>query len=146
MVSHRLMPLDTYLRNSNFVEILTARLSEFQLYHKVFVQLENKLPEELNNLENTVKNNFYGIVLEILSNVSKHSHATELRISSHIDNRENMHFIFLDNGVGVRKNQGNGIGILSMQQRAEILDGGLEISMKDSGTKIALYFPLKQHK
>jgi two-component system NarL family sensor kinase len=146
MVSHRLMPLDSYLRgNNSFTEIIKARLSEFQLFHKIYVNLKQAIPEVLNTFKVEAQNNFYGITLEILSNVSKHSHATELQITNYLDNKNQLHFVFSDNGLGIQTQKKEGIGILSMRQRTQALNGTIEIEKIDSGTWIHLQIPLKMN-
>src|SRR5690606_32847188 len=58
VVSHRLYPLEMYMGQQKFTDIIKSRLSEFQLYGNIFVELENQLPELLNQLDLVVQNNF----------------------------------------------------------------------------------------
>lgn len=116
-------------------------MSEFQLYSNIFVELENQLPEELNDIEISTKNNFYGIVLEILNNVEKHSHASKLVIKNWNDTN-NIHFTFTDNGIGISEKNTSGIGLLNIQQRCELIEGRFEIKKIASGTEAHIHFPL----
>ncbi len=140
-VSHRLSPLEKQITTQKFTNIIKARLSEFQLYSNIFVELENQLPEELNDIEISTKNNFYGIVLEILNNVEKHSHASKLVIKNWNDTN-NIHFTFTDNGIGISEKNTSGIGLLNIQQRCELIEGSFEIKKIASGTEAHIHFPL----
>ena len=142
MVSHRLYPLEMYVGKQKFTDIIKSRLSEFQLYGNVFVELENQFPEELNNRSLTVQNNFYGILLEVLNNIERHSHATKLIIKNYLDEENNIHFVFEDNGIGIQKKHKKGIGLMNIEQRVEILDGKSVITKTDLGTKVHINFPI----
>ncbi|WP_025668075.1 tetratricopeptide repeat-containing sensor histidine kinase [Aquimarina megaterium] len=141
-VSHRLSPIIT---NHQFIDVIKARLTEFQAYHKILVVLQNEFPSQLNALHEGKKNNFYGIILEILQNVAKHSQATELHISNQIDNSNHIHFTFLDNGVGITNDHPKGIGIQNIRQRTDILRGRVKIQKVNLGTEIHIQFPLKNN-
>lgn len=141
-VSHRLYPLEMYMGKQKFTDVIMSRLTEFQLYGKVFVELENKLPELLNKQSLTLQNNFYGIFLEVLNNIEKHAVATKLTIKNKLDNSHKLHFIFEDNGVGITKNHKEGIGLLNIKQRAEILEGTCNITNIETGTRVHIYFPI----
>lgn len=141
-VSHRLSPLEMQINNQPFTKIIKARLSEFQLYSKIFVELENQLPSFLDELDISKQTNLYGILLEILNNVKKHSHATRLTIKNKIMD-DIFYIIFQDNGIGIQKNKSESIGILNIKQRAEILGGSYKINSSSSGTVLTISFPVK---
>ncbi|TGV01799.1 tetratricopeptide repeat-containing sensor histidine kinase [Flavivirga rizhaonensis] len=143
VVSHRLYPLEIQVGKQKFTDIIKSRLSEFQLYGNVYVELEVPLPKELDTTSLIIQNNFYGILLEVLNNIEKHSHATKLTLNSFIENKR-MHFIFLDNGIGIEQNSKEGIGILNIKQRCEILEGSCSIKKVESGTEVYVNFPLKK--
>ncbi|MCB4798448.1 tetratricopeptide repeat-containing sensor histidine kinase [Neotamlana laminarinivorans] len=141
-VSHRLYPLEMYMGKQKFTDVIKSRLSEFQLYGKVFVELQKPLPELLNHLSLSVQNNFYGIILEVLNNVDKHAFAKKLTINNYIKTH-NLHFTFQDNGIGITQNHKEGIGLMNIKQRVEILEGFCEIIKIETGTQVHIYFPLK---
>ncbi|KJD33845.1 hypothetical protein PK35_03620 [Tamlana nanhaiensis] len=144
-VSHRLNPLEMYIGKQKFTDVIKSRLSEFQLYGKVFVELENELPEFLNELSLTIQNNFYGILLEVLNNIEKHALATKVIIKNSVDDKQWLHFIFEDNGIGIVQNHKEGIGLMNIKQRVEILEGSCNIGKTDTGTQVHIYFPLNKH-
>ncbi len=143
IVSHRLSPLEMQMSHQKFTEVIRSRLSEFHLYGKVFVELEEQLPNVLNELDLVIQNNFYGILLEILNNVEKHSHATKLNINHFTDEDNKLHFIFNDNGIGIDKDFKEGIGLLNIRQRCEIIGGECIIEKVNSGTQVSINFPIK---
>lgn len=145
IISHRLYPLEMQISNQKFTDVIKSRLSEFQLYGNVFVELENHLPEILNSLNLMTQNNFYGILLEILNNVEKHSHATKINISHYKDNKAHLHFLFTDNGIGIKNNVKEGIGLLNIKQRCEIMEGRCDIKKIETGTMVHINFPIKKN-
>jgi signal transduction histidine kinase len=142
LVSHRLYPLEMYMGKQKFTDIVKSRLSEFQLYGNVFVELEDQLPDLLNKLPIGVQNNLYGILLEVLNNVEKHALATKLNIKNFKDGRGNLHIVFEDNGIGIKNQHREGIGLMNIKQRVEILEGNCSISKTQIGTKVHIDFPL----
>ena len=102
-------------------------------------------PNEEYVLPDLVKTNVYRILQEALTNIARHSKATEVNV----DFECNAHTISLqvsDNGVGFCKEkigEGNTLGILGMRERAAIIYGTLEIeTMPKKGTKLILTAPL----
>lgn len=88
----------------------------------------------------------YRMLQEIIQNTFKHARAKELRIDIVVKDKT----IFLqtkDDGVGFNYNeknqQANGVGLLSLQSRAELLEGQLVVhSHPGSGTLFELEIPL----
>ncbi len=93
----------------------------------------------------------YRICQEIASNITKHSEATEANFEFHFKENEFIGIIS-DNGVGfnIEEYQMNGnkprsFGLVSVQERAKILNGYLEYQSKiNEGTKIYFRIPLKE--
>jgi signal transduction histidine kinase len=92
----------------------------------------------------------YRIVQEALNNVARHSRARE----AWVDIEERAHELCLeirDNGVGfevgnpAERSPNDGIGLMGMRERAEHLNGTLEVqSAPGKGTAINVRIPLKQ--
>ncbi|WP_158169959.1 ATP-binding protein [Mycolicibacterium smegmatis] len=83
----------------------------------------------------------YLLVSEALTNVVKHAHAT--RADVHLDVDEgHLHVVVSDDGVG-GANQGQGSGLLGMQDRVDAVRGTLVIeSRRGRGTVVAAHLPL----
>ncbi len=144
VVSHRLSPLQHIIGNKKFTDIIKSRLSEFQLYSDIFIELENPIPDMLNGVKSVVQNNFYGILLEILNNVEKHSMATKLTINNFVDVKQRLNFIFIDNGIGIEHKSKEGIGLLNIRQRCELIEGRCSFEKVESGTKVHIVLPINK--
>lgn len=90
--------------------------------------------------------NLYRIVQEALSNILKHSGATEagVRVSAV---RGQVRSEISDNGRGLKRvEDSQGFGIRSMAERARLLGGSLEISSQPgAGTTLVITTPVRGH-
>jgi len=98
---------------------------------------------ELPQWGETEELNIYRILQESLTNILKHSRATEVNLL--LTKQPGQRFLFLisDNGRGFDINISNrGIGLTSMTERAEMLNGRFHVeSSEGAGTKILLEVP-----
>jgi signal transduction histidine kinase len=92
----------------------------------------------------------YRIVQEALNNVARHSRATEAWVEMEERKRE-LCLEIRDNGVGfevgnpAERSPNDGIGMMGMRERAEHLNGTLEVqSVPGKGTAISVRIPLKE--
>ena len=92
----------------------------------------------------------YRIVQEALNNVARHSRATEAWVEMEERERE-LCLEIRDNGVGfevgnpAERSPHDGIGLMGMRERAEHLNGTLEVqSSPGKGTAVNVRIPLKQ--
>lgn len=91
----------------------------------------------------------FRIAQEAMTNAIRHSHASQIEIELQQHDNE-LELIFRDNGVGFeikavrqRMMHGTSLGLLSMEERARLIHGWLEIdSRTDAGTRIRGHFPL----
>jgi signal transduction histidine kinase len=116
---------------------------EFSKRHKIQIAFDQgALPEPMPS-ETALC--IFRVVQEGLQNVNKHSHAS--RVEVHLTGGSSeISLILSDNGVGFdlsQKYASNGIGILSMKERARMLCGTFEIqSAPMKGTLITVKIPL----
>jgi signal transduction histidine kinase len=98
-------------------------------------------------LPRDVEANLYRIAQEALHNIAKHAHATQVTVYLA---QQDGHLVLLieDNGRGFdsRRTQGpddrNGMGLMSMQERAALVGGQLDIeSLAHHGTSIYVRIP-----
>lgn len=93
-----------------------------------------------------VETNFYRIAQEALNNINKHAEAKNVEIM--LEKRGNLIVLIIqDDGKGFnakdKKMRGKGIGLIGMQERAELIKGNLEIeSAPGAGTTIFVRVPL----
>ena len=117
---------------------------EFSKQHKIQIAFDKAdLPEPI---PSEITLCLFRIVQEGLQNVNKHSRAS--RVEVRLTGRPTEISLSLsDNGVGFDLSQNyasNGIGILSMKERARMLDGTFKIrSAPMKGTQITVNIPLK---
>lgn len=106
----------------------------------------NKIPEsniKIDCIENIYDKRFselielhaYRIFQEALSNALKHAKCTELSVAI-IEERFLFRMIVKDNGIGINTSKENGLGILNMHARAEMMGFELLISSAKNGTEI----------
>jgi signal transduction histidine kinase len=88
----------------------------------------------------TVETTAYYIVAEALTNVAKHSRATEAHVVIQRDNG-NLRIDIVDDGVG-GASPSPGSGLSGLKDRVDALDGSLEISSPVGGpTRISARLP-----
>ncbi|WP_198439737.1 ATP-binding protein [Pareuzebyella sediminis] len=117
--------------------------SKVSLANKLVIEVEDHGMEE--RLENSLEITLFRIIQELITNVVKHSKATESTI--HITHHDqNINIMVEDNGVGFDTDdisEEDGMGIYSIQKRVENLDGSLTIdSIVDKGTSVIIDIPL----
>lgn len=104
------------------------------------LQLELILPPHTDGLQPQVEQCIYRVAQEALENVTRHAHASNVRVALE---KQNGHLALTvaDNGSGfdpIRQNNGH-FGIKGMQERAEMANGKLYIeSAPQQGTSIRL--------
>ncbi len=104
--------------------------------------------EEIDGLAPQAELAVFRIFQEALANVQKHAQAGEVTIDSSRNGSE-LTLVIRDNGIGfdpskIERNQstGEGLGLLAMRERAELLGGKLEIdSRRGYGTTIVIRLP-----
>lgn len=91
----------------------------------------------------------YRIVQEALTNVIKHSEATEVKIELK-RNGSNIFMLIEDNGIGIKsliEKTRNGFGLENLKERARLLNAKLEISSPlQKGVKVLIYIPIKKNR
>jgi two-component system, NarL family, sensor histidine kinase DegS len=86
----------------------------------------------------------YRILQETLNNVVRHSKSSQawvrLKITPH-----HLRLEVEDHGIGVRENPSGGLGLIAMRERADILQGKLDLLRPPAGgTLVILEMPLAQ--
>ncbi|MBM4294690.1 MAG: response regulator [Deltaproteobacteria bacterium] len=119
----------------------------FNQYYDVKYSLEL---EDLNNLfPPEAQITIYRIFQEVLTNISKHAHATQVKISIGQEN-DNVTLRVKDNGAGfdvgqalARKAPERGLGLAALDERARMLGGSLQVwSETGKGARITVVIPV----
>ena len=99
------------------------------------------ITESILNTSKEIQTNVYRIIQECVNNTIKHSGATGLKVT--IEKTDNEYILtYKDNGIGLAsKRKSDGIGLLSIQERAKIIKGNVELNEKgEKGFKLILKF------
>lgn len=101
------------------------------------------IPEKLPKLSDDQMLAIYRITGEALSNISKHAEASQASVKISVQN----HMLCLDiqdDGKGLPNlSQGKGLGLLSIREQAEALEGHMTIRSTEEGTRMEVIFPLE---
>ena len=92
----------------------------------------------------------FRVVQECLTNVQKHANASQVEVGL-AALESGLQTIVKDNGSGfdppdvASSSMGNGMGLLSMRERAELLGGSLSVeTVPDGGCEIVLFIPITE--
>ncbi|RPH33039.1 MAG: tetratricopeptide repeat protein [Bacteroidales bacterium] len=98
-----------------------------------------------NRLEYNIEINLYRIIQELISNILKHSKASEVSIQL-LKKEKRLNIVVEDNGIGFDVNQiknKKGIGLRNIESRVDTLNGELNIDTgKGAGTTITIEIPI----
>lgn len=139
-ISYNLLP-NTLVRKG-FIKATEEFIGKLQKIHPLKISFHTcpfKLPAE-------DEVNLYRILQEIIHNTVKHARAKNLQISINSDGK-NLVLLTQDDGIGFnfteKKQISQGLGLLSLQSRVEILGGQLNISSQPgTGTCFEIEMPL----
>ena len=138
------LPGITRLRRDGLVKALTKHLESLKL-DTLHIELTTETYQP-QSLETEIA--LFRITQEALNNVMKHAQATQVTITLTPSNTA-VHLKIQDNGVGLKPSKrGNertasGLGLRTMRERAEALNGRLEISaVTGQGTAVEAWLPL----
>lgn len=96
-------------------------------------------------LPSIIESSLYRITQEAVTNIVKHSGASNASIDLYV-REETAHLIIQDDGCGMDMNPNtlNGIGMINMRERAEMLGGTFLVeSSPDQGTDIIVEIPIQ---
>jgi signal transduction histidine kinase len=118
------------------------------------LQVELDLPPEMARLDRDVETALFHILQEALTNVHRHSAASQVRVSLQVD-AEQAHLEITDNGQGIpqdrltRLHRGTsvaGVGLAGMRERVRELGGTLTVAPAHPGITVIASIPLLQQK
>ena len=123
--------------------------NSFKVKYSIAIMLE--MPEDpMPTLDDHISLAFYRITQESLTNIAKHTIATEIMIKIWIEDKS-IKMTIVDNGHGIQHadfkmaRQQDRIGIYGMQERAELLGGEFSIQAAyTGGTEVAVAIPITQ--
>jgi signal transduction histidine kinase len=141
LLSRELRP--SSLDDLGLAAALERYVAEFGLhYPNLEIDLHCDLPQRLPpNLETSL----YRVIQEAMTNSARHSHATTLSVVvTQRDGR--VQAIIEDNGEGFdvesTRRAGSSVGLHSMSERSELLNGSLNIESSPEGTSLYVEIPI----
>jgi signal transduction histidine kinase len=137
-ISHELMPqtLKEYGLKLAIEDICQKILAPTGIQYEIAANL----PDE--RMANKIEITLYRIFQELVHNIIKHSHATEVLVQLR---KMNNHILLVveDNGKGMTEEKKNGIGISNLKSRVQLLDGNLQYDSSDKeGTTAIVRVPI----
>lgn len=128
------------------VSAIDAHLKSFARRHRVAVELTHHGMD--GRLPPAIESAAYRIVQEAVTNIAKHAHATECRVS--LERNDALRITIEDNGSGfdvqaVRTSDRRGLGLIGMRERASHLNGAVHVdSDPGRGTRITVELPVRR--
>jgi signal transduction histidine kinase len=128
------------------VSAIDGHLKSFARRHGVAVELTHHGMES--RLPPAIESAAYRIVQEAVTNIAKHAHATECRVS--LERNGALRLTIEDNGSGfdvqaVRTSDRRGLGLIGMRERASHLNGTVQVnSGLGLGTRIIVELPVRR--
>lgn len=130
---------------------LQRLLQDFSKYHHISLELSGDFAGLNRAFPAPEQIHIYRIFQECLTNVGKHSGASNLRVAVSRGEGE-ISFLLEDNGRGFDADAvqdaaapGKGIGLATLRERARLLGGRLFItSVPDQGTRVSVVLPVKK--
>ena len=127
---------------------LNSLADRFRTVFAVELELDQEIAElerpQKPSLNESLRLTLYRVTEEALSNVAKHSHAREVRVSLSLSPSREVHLTIRDNGQGFEPSEVSpGHGLLSMEDYVTALGGTVEVkSSLGLGTLVAASVPV----
>ena len=139
LISHNMLPaeLETQGLHAALQKLMVQlNVNSKTVFHFVTSGSNERQPSQ-------VEHQLYNIALELVNNVLKHAHASEVWVSLSQSDHQ-LSLTVSDNGVGISNEiKSEGIGMKNLHSRLEILSGNLTIeSGPNQGTKVTIAIPV----
>lgn len=117
-----------------------------EIKKRLDIKFLTNFPEEITGLDKQIEITIFRTFQEMMTNIARHSKATEVFVSVRKDEEKFM-MIVKDNGVGFSSDKissTKGLGLMGMKERVKSVGGVMEInSILNYGTEIKIFIPLK---
>ena len=126
------------LEQEGLAAALRARLESVESRSGLKTQIKLK---EVGKLPSGIESGLYGISNEVLNNILKHSHASEITVS--LEKQPGKIVLQIsDNGIGFDlESHHGGLGLKGMRERAEQISGELQVTSREGGTRVSVEVP-----
>lgn len=133
-----------YINRIGLEESIKKELDYLSSYHAI--EFKTSFDGEVDNLSPDKELMVFRIAQEALTNIVKHAKASLVTIDI-LQNDQDFTMTINDNGVGFTDSGAapKGIGLLTMQQRAEVMNGSLQLTSGPAmGTSLILTIPTNE--
>ncbi len=139
-LSQSLQPV--IVEEQGLVDAVLWHISVFE--RQTGIRIHYNSPNVFSELDTAMAVHIFRIVQESLNNIAKHAQVTEAYL--HFDvSPTGLILTVEDHGKGIRRSKQSGIGLVAMQERAELIGGALTIQNRgEGGTIITLTVPLNE--
>jgi PAS domain S-box-containing protein len=135
------------LQSSGLVSAIRQRLNSVEQRSGIRIELD--APPSLPEIPPQVEEALYRIAIEALNNSLKHAGATQVKVRIRVQKKD-LQLQIIDNGLGFTledASQNGGVGLMSMRERAERLNGQFSIQTSPgAGTEIVVIVNLSGKK
>ncbi|RFS15360.1 sensor histidine kinase [Emticicia sp. C21] len=122
LISHNMLPAE--FEEKGLVEAIRKLCKDVNQSGKLHINLISK--GDFQNLDKRIALELYGICMELINNILKHSEATQAEVRLTIDDKQNT-LIIKDNGKGISSTSAtNGTGLKNLKARLEAINGKVD--------------------
>lgn len=136
-IAHNLLPKD--FKTTGIFKVLEQRINELNTLGKVSFSLVIDGDEK--KLNEVFAITIYRIINELMTNIMKHSMASEAVVQLLIE-EHNVQVMCEDDGIGFDNGKpGKGIGLKNIASRVAFLKGNINVDSNSNGTTTIIYIP-----
>lgn len=124
---------------NDFAKSLDKMFSSYQSL-KVNITIVGNNEQLWADIQENVKSEVFDILQELMTNMSKHSQATEVELQLE-RNQQSINIIYHDNGIGIQKDAHFGNGLKNTETRIQGISGNITFE-NNNGLQINMTFPV----
>lgn len=133
---------ETSTKHKNeFAKSLDKMFSSYQST-KVNITVSGNEEKLWTDIQENIKSEVFAILQELMTNMSKHSQATEVSLQLE-QNSQNISIIYKDNGIGIQKDTQFGNGLKNTETRIQGISGNVTFGNNNhNGLQVNITFPV----
>lgn len=137
-ISHNLVPKD--IESKNLVELSTQLVDNLNQNQKIHFSTSSSGTPQI--LSNPLKFQIYGVIMELVNNIIKHSGCKNASIGIRYLN-ESIDISVKDDGMGFDSTiEHRGAGLKNVRARVDSVQGKMNINTNEQGTELEIHIPL----
>lgn len=137
-ISHQMMP--RALKDLGMISAISDMLENSLTYSEIQYQFEHFNIDS--RLSERIEVTVYRITQELINNIIKHSDASHVNVQL-FKTENDIILIVEDDGVGIKKKESDGIGLLNISSRVDMMQGTVNFEPSpNSGTLVTVKIPI----